>query len=534
MPSCQRNRTVALLAYAFLAWLGACRPAGAADPPYCDVPRSHWAYQYIDLLREEEVTDGWAGYIYSNGSWLLAYYFWPNTPITRAEFTLMTAKVFRLQPVPHSPQYFVDVPPSLRLYERIPALPWIEAARQAGVVLGTPDRRFYPNDALRRDGAVAMLVRSLGLSDFAAALTEDEVRLLLSRFRDQASVMPSLRREVALAAKLKLVVGYPDGTLRPAQEIRRSEAATVLYRSALFVINAAPNPFSPDGDGIGDQTSFRTTTLKNRNVTGWQAFVGTFSGEVFRTFNPGAAGSPPASFSWDGRDDRGRFLTPGTYYYWGWIRDRQGNRYEAVKKPLVLQVRRLAGHVSPELVAPGDMLLIGATTAGGARSVTARWPDGRALALAPTAAVTSDSNTWWLPWPVPPHTAEGVYVITLDADFGDTRRQTTVRYEVMQPIHLTASLAPNPAQAGDTVTATAETSANVIRVTAAFPWGASLPLTPGAPGRWTADIPLPPDLEAGRYAVTFTAYSRFRSRAETVTLLVEHNPLEDVQFVITD
>lgn len=521
------------LASSFLAW-PASPPAAAADPPYCDVPRSHWAFPYIDLLREEEVTDAWITYLWSNGSWVMAYRFWPNTPITRAEFTLMTAKAFRLHPAPNQPQHFADVPPSLRLYDRIPALPWIEAARQAGIIRGSGDGRFYPHDALRRDAAVAILVRSLGLSEFAAALSDEEALAILSRFRDQAAISASLRREVALAAKLRIVVGYPDGTLRPAQEIKRSEAATILYRSALFVLNAAPNPFSPDGDGVGDETSFRTLTLRNRNVTAWEAYVGTYSGEAFRTFNPGGGGSPPPAFAWDGRDDRGHLLPPGTYYYWGWIKDRQGNRYDAVKKPIVLRHRRLTGRLSPEVAAPGDTIAIGAATSGGAWSVVARWPGGSALPLTPTAPGGAEANTWWLLWTVPASATEGDHSLTLEADFGDARRRLTLSYRIVAPVRLSASLAPNPARPGAVVAALAETSPNVEQVTASFPWGATVPLSPSGPGRWRAEVTLPADLAPGSYPVLFSARSRYRTGTQTVNLLVEHNPLEDVQFVITD
>lgn len=536
-PHVRPARRWALVALLLALCLISVSPGGgvlAADPPYADVDRSYWAYQYIDVLREEAVTDGYLFYRWISGRWVPEYRFWPTANITRAEYVLMLAKVFRLAPVSQPAQFFADVPPSLLLYGRIPALPWVEAARLAGIALGTPDHLFHPADALRRDAAVALLIRSLGLAQFAASLTDDEVSRLLGRFYDSYNVNPSLRREVALAVKLQIVLGYPDGSLRPMKETLRAEAATLIYRSSLFVLTAQPNPFSPDGDGVADQTAFATLTLKNRNVTAWNAFVGTLSGAVFRSFHPSLAGAPPAGFSWDGRDDQGRPLPPGTYYYWGWLQDRQGNRYDAVKKPIVLQVRRLTGFLSPTAVQPGDSVLVGASTTGGARSVTATCPNGPTLPMRPASPPPTDTNNWWLTCQVPTSAALGATPVVLEADFGDSTRRLVLYLDITEVIELSGQLAPNPARPGAGVMADASTSLNVQRVTVSWPWGGVQELTSRGGGSWWGRADLPPALPAGKYQVTFTAYGRYRTRTAVVDLTVLANPLEDVRFVLTD
>ncbi len=74
------------LAAAVLGWvfLFSSARAGQGDEGwYRDVSPAHWAYHYIRVLWEEEVTDGWRS---GGGSVFL-----PDRDITRAEFTLMAA-----------------------------------------------------------------------------------------------------------------------------------------------------------------------------------------------------------------------------------------------------------------------------------------------------------------------------------------------------------------------------------------------------------------------------------------------------------
>lgn len=432
-----RRRDILRAAVLALSLVLPARPALAGEPWYRDVPHRHWAYPYIRVLWEEEVTDGydWRQWLGSPGPRAAIHDYYPDRTITLAEFTLMTGKAFRLSPVTGAQPYFKDVPPTLELYGWIPALPWIEAARLAGIVHGAPGGFLHPDRPTERQQAVAMLVRSLGLAPFAASLSDQEAALHLKTFRDWSQIDRSLFKELALAVKLRIVIGYPDGTLKPSAGLTRAEAATVLYRSALFTLTAAPNPFSPDGDGTDDATAFRTRTLKNRNAVRWQAYVGTAGGRVFRTFNPGDTGVPPSSFPWDGRDDPGRFLAPGIYYYWGWIEDRQGQRFEAVRKPIILEHKTLRGTAAPSVVAPGDPLRIRADTTGRAWRVSALWPDGGALPLTPVGSPGDDVNRWRLDWRVPPDAVEGDRTLLLRADYEDgANRQVTVSYRVGSPL----------------------------------------------------------------------------------------------------
>ncbi len=509
-------------------------PVRAADPPYSDVFRWDWFYNYVEVLRQEEITDGYYGWIWNSRGMIYVCYYSPSSSATRAEYVLMMAKAFRLQPLPDGRLPFSDVPPGLLLYDRIPARPWLAAAHRAGFVTGRDDGRFYPQSPVRRDEAVAVLVRALGLADFAAGLSAEETARLLAPFRDRGLVERSLVPEIALAVKLRILLGYPDGTLRPANYLRRSEAAAVLYRSTLFQLQAAPNPFTPDGDGVGDETTFTARTLKNRSLVRWQAFVGTLAGQPLRTFNRGGSSRPPANWTWDGRDDHGLRLPPGTYYYWGWARDQAGNEFTAPMKPLVLEERTLSASASPAVVEPGGTVTLRALTAGRATAVTASAPGGERVALTPAEPVSAYANTWTATLPVPLDAQSGVRSLTVTAAFPETARSVPVTFEIRPSISLAPGLDPNPAVAGGRVTATARTSPNVRRVRVRWPWQAEQDLTPDGRGGWRAEAVIPPDFPAAAHPVTFTARAPQGSREVTLTLMVRASGLQSVEFVLTD
>ncbi len=526
-------RCLAIPLFSILILASDTAPALAADPPYSDVFRWDWFYNYVEVLRQEDITDGYYGWIWNSRGMVYVCYYSPSSAMTRAEYVLMMAKAFRLQPAPAGRLPFPDVPPGLLLYDRIPARPWLAAAYEQGFVAGRDDGRFYPQSPIRRDEAVAVLVRALGLGGFAASLPAEERERLLAPFRDHGSVEGSLVPEIALAVKLRILVGYPDGTLRPANYIRRSEAAAVIFRSTLFQLSASPNPFTPDGDGVQDETTFTSRTLKNRSVVSWQAFVGTLAGQPLRTFNRGGSSRPPAGWSWDGRDDAGVRLPPGTYYYWGWARDQAGNQFPAPMKPIVLEERTLSASVNPTVVEPGGAVIVRALTAGRATAVTASAAWER-LTLTPAQPPAAYANTWSASLVVPPDASPGIHRLTVAAAFPDTARSLTLSLEVRPLLSLEPGLEPNPAVAGRPVTATARTSPNVERVRVRWPWGSEQDLTPDGHGGWRGQTAIPPAFPAGAHSVTFTAWAPQARKEAAVTLMVRASGLESVEFVLTD
>ena len=96
----------------------------------------------------------------------------------------------------------------------------------------------------------------------------------------------------------------------------------ILDRTApLPSVSAAPNPFTPDGDGREDEISFDVSTDELATV---EVVVETEGGMQVQRL----AGSLGTAFRarWDGTDAKGMLCPPATYRYFVLVTDRAGNQ----------------------------------------------------------------------------------------------------------------------------------------------------------------------------------------------------------------
>jgi len=512
--------------------------AAAGDPWYEDVPERFWAHHEIRVMWEEECADGW---VFTRWRWTpwgdweeTVSRFYPDDPISRAQYALLMAKTFRLQPRDDPYPTFSDVPRGFCLYGGKPAYGYIQAVAARGWIRGAGGNRFLPYDFMERQHAVAILIRALGLGEFARAMAPEADRYL-DRFPDGYQVDRSVAAEVALAIRLGIVIGYDDGRLRPRDYLRRCQAVALMVRSALIEVTADPPRLSPDGDGVEDCVNFRFRTLKNRSTRTWSLSIGNLEGEPYRTFYPsGQAGEPPASLAWDGRGDHGGVLPDGTYFYRAWVTDSRGNRWFSALKPLTLEQRRLWGQLSPSLVRPGETMSLQASTTGGALRVSARH-GGTVVDLSPARLPgPTGANTWGTTLTVPTDATEGPHRVSMVAFFPGTVRTLDLDYWVRDPLSLTGALDPNPAPAGTRVRILAFTSTNVSQVQADLPWGDRIVLQQREPGRWQGSFRTRPETPDGSYPVVLEARAGTRTRQHTLQLLIRGSALEDLTVILSD
>jgi len=99
---------------------------------------------------------------------------------------------------------------------------------EAGVVMGDPDGRFRPLDNLTRAEACAMIVRALDppSADLVGTLTQT---VPASGFPDMEGHWAE--RYVGYAVRNGIVVGFPDGTFRPGDNVRSNEMLTMVLRA---------------------------------------------------------------------------------------------------------------------------------------------------------------------------------------------------------------------------------------------------------------------------------------------------------------
>ncbi|WP_062677819.1 C40 family peptidase [Parageobacillus toebii] len=107
-----------------------------------DVPSGYWALGAIRAIQKEGIMNG------SNGE------FRPEETLTRAQLAAVLTRAFRLQP-PTTMNPFTDVPPSFWAYRDIQAL------AASGITTGRSDGSFGPNEPVTRVQFAAFLYRAM-------------------------------------------------------------------------------------------------------------------------------------------------------------------------------------------------------------------------------------------------------------------------------------------------------------------------------------------------------------------------------------
>ena len=96
----------------------------------------------------------------------------------------------------------------------------VAIANQMGIAQGHTDGSMRPNSNLLRQEAATLAARAMGMSSVAD--------WTLSKFHDGNFVSPYARTFVAAFVEKGLMIGYPDGTIRPGAFITRAEAVRIL------------------------------------------------------------------------------------------------------------------------------------------------------------------------------------------------------------------------------------------------------------------------------------------------------------------
>lgn len=151
----------------------------------------------------------------------------PGEPVTRAQFAKLLNTLFR----------YVDTD-SKSSFRDVPDGAWFAAdvrnAAAAGVIAGYPDGEFKPNDPIKRQDAAKLLDAA-----FHIEAAGREAGGGLDGFGDAASVQDYARSALSRLIDGGYINGYPDGTLRPLEPVRRVDAVALLAALAGEVIGQA-------------------------------------------------------------------------------------------------------------------------------------------------------------------------------------------------------------------------------------------------------------------------------------------------------
>ncbi|MFF2484676.1 S-layer homology domain-containing protein [Paenibacillus sp. NPDC058071] len=158
----------------------------------------NWAEKNIEKLVSMGAISG-----YSDGS------FKPNNTITRAEYVSILVRAFNL--TPQDGKVFADTKGTW-------AQKAIATASYYGIVNGTDNDKFGPNDPITREQMALMIVKAAELS----LVTEN------IDYTDSNSISKWAYSAMVTAVKNNIFNGYPDHTLRPQATATRAEAVTVI------------------------------------------------------------------------------------------------------------------------------------------------------------------------------------------------------------------------------------------------------------------------------------------------------------------
>ena len=180
--------------------------------PPCDIEES-----YAKDAIEWVVKKGWMSVETIDGQ----AYFFPTSKVTRGEMARVLANYLDIDCDAYADSAigFADeaqIPPA--------ELPCIRAIVAGGYV------KLFSDYTYRRDSP---LTREETADIFAPLCRTSASTGKSADFSDYAEVSIYFEENVRKLVDLEILIGYPDGKLRPKNDITREELATVLYRLAL-------------------------------------------------------------------------------------------------------------------------------------------------------------------------------------------------------------------------------------------------------------------------------------------------------------
>lgn len=166
-----------------------------------DVDEDYWAYGYIMDLYTNNIING-----DEDGN------FYPEKNVTRAEFTKMAVSLFKIE-TGTADTSFIDIPADEWYAE------YVAAAAEAGIVTGTSETIFSPNETVTREQMATIIGRKLNLTSESA-----------SEYADADTIADYALGYVTGLTEAGYLTGDDSGMFRPQATATRAESAALLSR----------------------------------------------------------------------------------------------------------------------------------------------------------------------------------------------------------------------------------------------------------------------------------------------------------------
>ena len=167
-----------------------------------DVPKSHWAYDYIEKLYQKQIVSGSGDDKFS-----------PDAQLKREELIKMLVTVMGISPI-EADESFTDVEAD-KWYAG-----YIAASKALGITKGKNDGSFGVGETLTREDAAVLCYRALN-KETEQSYTETE-------FKDDALISDYAKGAVLGMVKSGIISGKDNGNFAPKEHCTRAEAAKIL------------------------------------------------------------------------------------------------------------------------------------------------------------------------------------------------------------------------------------------------------------------------------------------------------------------
>ncbi len=193
--------------------------------PYTDVSQSDWFYPYVAFAYERDWMTGTSETTFS-----------PEETTTRA---MLVTVLYRLEgkPTVDAASGFSDVSSGSYYAD---AVAW---AKADGIVNGTSETTFSPNEPVTREQTAAILYRYAQYKGYDVEKTAD-----LTAYADVAAIHSYAKNAMSWAAAAGILNGVSSTSLEPTGSATRAQVATVLTRFA----QTTQTPPAPPQQGAPD------------------------------------------------------------------------------------------------------------------------------------------------------------------------------------------------------------------------------------------------------------------------------------------
>lgn len=233
--------------FLFLLTLTLCTAMTSEAIAFSDV-EGHWAEKSIQKAEEMKVITG-----YENNR------FMPDSYMTRAELVAIINRFLEIQS--ETDKYIPDVTRQDWFHSDV------RKALSAGIIKGDTNGYVRPNDYVTREEAAVIMCR--------AFYSEADGNVDTLSFKDNDSISSWSRADILTFVKNGYITGYPDGELKPKNNITRAEIITILERIIAGDIEAPMRDKKVNGNWIINR---KNSQLKNVEFFG-DLIIGETAGE---------------------------------------------------------------------------------------------------------------------------------------------------------------------------------------------------------------------------------------------------------------